>query len=642
MGLEVAESKLAHVSGETAGENNSLLKENGKISEVMELNEPIKFGTHGVDESVKGETNKVADVNFPKDAVDEWPAPKQTHSFYFVKYRLHEDQKLKSKLDQADTELQKKNQARSQLIEKLRKQKADRAQKISLLKALNEENKQYRTMMDEKKKEREPLQQALGQLHGGRDRGSGLCSSEEELNHRIKSLQYHIQHESITLNEEKQVLREIKQLEGTREKVIANAALRAKIQESMGEKEALEDQMKLIRVDMDGVRKDQQVVFAKRKQLEEEKEAIEKEIKSLEEELTAVTQKRDKTFESIQELRKQREEGNSAFYQNRSLLNKARGLAEKKDIEAVKELSETEVDKFISLWSGSKAFREDYERRILSSLDYRQLSRDGRMRNPDEKPLVVVEATTPVSTEPKTNVKQSKEDSTSLKPDVTPPVQKVQKETSTKQQKEAIKKIKESSINPIDLEDGEEFFVPEKKQKDLPPKVNEIDELKLKEIKREEEIAKAKLAMERKKKLSEKAAAKAAIKVQKEAEKKLKEITFNLYCFVQNYELDIDREKRAKKKTGASVGAQEPEEQTEATAEVAEPEKAEEAVETPVPPKNKDRKENVIRHRNRSRGADSLPKALLKRKKATNYWMWAAPAALVVLLLIAVGYNYLL
>ncbi|XP_071905277.1 proton pump-interactor 1 isoform X1 [Coffea arabica] len=615
MGVEVVESKLPHVSGETAGEENSLLKENGKISNVMGLSEPITFGSHGMDEPVKGEKNKAAEVNFPKDAVDEWPAPKQIHSFYFVRYRLHEDQKLKAKLDQADTELQKKNQARSQLIEKLRKLKADRAQKIAFLKDLNKENRQYRELIDEKKKEREPLQQALGQLHGGRDRGSGICSSEEELNHRIKSLQYHIQHESITLNEEKQILREIKQLEGTREKVIANAALRAKIQESMGEKEALEDQMKLIRVDMDGVRKDQQVVLAKRKQLEEEKEAIEKEIKSLEEELTAVTQKRDKTFENIQELRKQREEGNSAFYQNRSLLNKARGLAEKKDVEGLKELSETEVDKFISSWSGSKGFREDYERRILPSLDGRQLSRDGRMRNPDEKPLVVVEVAPAVVTDvvPKTNVKQPKEDTSTSKLDATP-VQKVQKEKSTKQQKDA--------------GDGEEFFMPEKKQNDPPPKVNEIDELKLKEVKREEEIAKAKQAMERKKKLSEKAAAKAAIKAQKEAEKKIKE-----------------REKRAKKKAGANVAAtQETEEQTEAPAEVVEVEKGEETVETPALPKSKDRKENAVRHRIRPRGAaDSLPKAFLRRKKATNYWLWAAPAAaLALLLLIGIGYNYLL
>ncbi|XP_027085784.1 proton pump-interactor 1-like [Coffea arabica] len=151
----------------------------------MGLSEPITFGSRGMDEPAKGEKNKAAEVNFPKDAVDEWPAPKQIHSFYFVKYRLHEDQKLKVKLDQADTGLQKKNQARSQLIEKLRKLKADRAQKIGFLKGLNKENKQYRDLIDEKKKEREPLQQALGQLHGGRDTGSGICSSEEELNHRI-------------------------------------------------------------------------------------------------------------------------------------------------------------------------------------------------------------------------------------------------------------------------------------------------------------------------------------------------------------------------------------------------------------------------------------------------------------------------
>lgn len=50
--------------------------------------------------------------------------------------------------------------------------------------------------------------------------------------------------------------------------------------------------------------------------------------------------------------------------------------------------------------------------------------------------------------------------------------------------------------------------------------------LKLREMRREEEMAKAKKAMERKKKLAERHAAKAAIRAQKEAEKKLKEITF--------------------------------------------------------------------------------------------------------------------
>ncbi|KAI6690370.1 hypothetical protein NL676_027198 [Syzygium grande] len=41
------------------------------------------------------------------------------------------------------------------------------------------------------------------------------------------------------------------------------------------------------------------------------------------------------------------------------------------------------------------------------------------------------------------------------------------------------------------------------------------------------------------------------------------------------------------------------------------------------------------------KGADSLPKAILKRKKSSNYWIYVAPVALaVVLLLVLGGYYY--
>lgn len=63
---------------------------------------------------------------------------------------------------------------------------------------------------------------------------------------QIQSLQYYIQHESIPLSEEKKILKEIKQLEGTREKVIANAAMRTKIQDSLGQREAIQDQVKVM------------------------------------------------------------------------------------------------------------------------------------------------------------------------------------------------------------------------------------------------------------------------------------------------------------------------------------------------------------------------------------------------------------
>lgn len=41
------------------------------------------------------------------------------------------------------------------------------------------------------------------------------------------------------------MLKEIKQLEGTREKVVANDVMKAKIQDSLGQKDAIQDQVKV-------------------------------------------------------------------------------------------------------------------------------------------------------------------------------------------------------------------------------------------------------------------------------------------------------------------------------------------------------------------------------------------------------------
>lgn len=170
----------------------------------------------------------------------------------------------------------------------------------------------------------------------------------------------------------------------------------------------------------------------------------------------------------------------------------------------------------MSLWSSDKAFRDDYEKRILPSLDIRLLSRDGRIRNPDEKPLV--EEPKPVETDalPKTSKNQIKEEPKSS-PQDTLPTQKAQKEVKNKG-----RDLKSNLENKV-LAEADEFEF-EKPQKEIAVKEPGIDPAKLKEIKREEEIAKAKQAMERKKKLAEKAAAKAAIRAEKEAEKKLKVI----------------------------------------------------------------------------------------------------------------------
>ncbi|XP_068639676.1 proton pump-interactor 1-like [Aristolochia californica] len=591
--------------------------ENGKQNKGLQTEETIEFGiVDGQKGATNGpnnvESNPIPDGGFPKDAVDEWPAPKQIHSFYFVRFRNFEDPSLRTKIEQADKELQKKNQARSQLTEALRAKKSDRAAIITQLKPLTAEDKMFRMIVGEKRKDMEPLQAALGKMRSAnnavREKGAGLCSSEEELNELIQSLHYRMQHESNTLVKEKQLLKEIKQLEGTREKVIANASMKAKLQDSFGQKEDIQDQLKLIGGDLDGVRKDQSSVRAKIKQLEEQLKAIESDINELQTKLTAEIEKRDKAYEALVALRKTREEGNACFYENRALLNKAKDIAAKKDIAALEELSHMEMEKFMALWSSSKSFRDDYEKRILPSLDIRQLSRDGRMRNPDEKSLIEVQ---PIQAEAQTAPVKATPKKT--KEEAAPPLE-IQQKESTKKVNEA-----ETKGKVDDLADTGKSLGSEKSQKESSVS-NVIDPEKLKEMKREEEIAKAKLAQERKKKLAEKAAAKAAIRVQKEAEKKLK-----------------DREKKAKKKVGA-VNPTAEGEPVEEDSEAGESEKLEEKVEAPVITKAKEQKEN-IRQRNRAKSQD-LPKAILRRKKSPSYWVWAVPAAAAVLVLILLMLAY--
>lgn len=63
----------------------------------------------------------------------------------------------------------------------------ERSELIEKIKALRSDNRQIRSIVDEKFKDLQPLRQALGELRSAdtASRNGGLCSSEEELNSRV-------------------------------------------------------------------------------------------------------------------------------------------------------------------------------------------------------------------------------------------------------------------------------------------------------------------------------------------------------------------------------------------------------------------------------------------------------------------------
>ena len=122
MGVEVVGFEMVQGPLETVtGGDNSVVqeKENGKLDQGPRSHESIQFGSHG-EEPVKEDENGVSDANFPKDAVDEWPAPKQIHYFYFIRCRPYDDPKIKVKIDQAAIEIEKRTQARIKIMDQLK------------------------------------------------------------------------------------------------------------------------------------------------------------------------------------------------------------------------------------------------------------------------------------------------------------------------------------------------------------------------------------------------------------------------------------------------------------------------------------------------------------------------------------------
>ncbi|CAD6252424.1 unnamed protein product [Miscanthus lutarioriparius] len=131
----------------------------------------------------------------------------------------------------------------------------------------------------------EPLRNSLGKFrdenNAMRAQSAGLCSSIEELDLTIKMLNDRMVHESIPLSEEKRLV-------------------------------------KIIGEGIDGIKKERQAVRSKIKVLEDELKLVDAEIASLQEDLDAATARKDKAYESLQELRAVRDAKDYSFYNDDS------------------------------------------------------------------------------------------------------------------------------------------------------------------------------------------------------------------------------------------------------------------------------------------------------------------------------------
>lgn len=494
--------------------------------------------------------------------VPEQPwAPPKKRIFYLIRIPRVIDNKIKNEIRVADMLLEETNKKRDFLRIALQMKRSSKADLLEQLKPIRDKEKACRDAIQGKRMELEPFLLALAQFknaHGTvRGRGQDLCSSEEELNDKIASIQYRIQHESISLKEEKQLLREIKQLEATRNQVCANTVLQAELVENLGPREDIQDQYRLLCQELDSMRKQHKEIRTEYEVIDKDIEKLNASIEELRQQFEKANGAQQEAYATFRELRKQENAKNDIFYKNKRDSQAARELASQKNFEALEKFCLDQVEGIFSLWNVDSKFRSEYVKANERSTVKRLETLDGRSLGPDEEPpLLLSEIDSLSGSLPKSSdnrpvvglqaaalgarVKSSNVHNMEVKvsdgaADV--PSNKSSKETDlglNLKDSENADKAHIIPTRPVIVKSavGNSKSIKKESQDDILE--NETQAAELKERRRQEEMAKAKEAAERKKKRAEKAESKALMRAKKEAERKEK-----------------DKEKKARKKAAA-------------------------------------------------------------------------------------------
>lgn len=164
-----------------------------------------------------------------------------------------------------------------------------------------------------------------------------------------------------------------------RKEAIGDAPVKGEMWTSSHLKKAILEELQEIYDCSDECRKRQARVRSKIKKTKKEVEKVEKDIRCLQKHLTYTNRRKEEAYDTILKLKKQYGEENASHYQYRSLMKKVEELAKMKDIAALEELCQGQVEKFMQMWNNWPEFRKDYKKRVVPSLCNRELCMDGRM-----------------------------------------------------------------------------------------------------------------------------------------------------------------------------------------------------------------------------------------------------------------------
>ncbi|MCO5600537.1 hypothetical protein L7F22_054650 [Adiantum nelumboides] len=282
--------------------------------------------------------------------------PAKWQFFYIVRIpRPVEDEKLKNDIALARAKLDEAVLKRDRFQKELREKRVIRAELFEKAKPIRLNERALRVLLQARRAETDSLYQASKKAKNPKGMAGRTCNSEVELDAKIAEMQHKIQHESITLKEEKELLREMKRMESTRGEVRTKSAMMSYTEEGSSAEE-IQSQVELLQKDIELVRKDHKVARHESDELDKKLNAVIAEVKALSEQLSEANELQQNAFSALRKLQMQ---------------------------------EKLKVEDFMDIWNRDAEFRVEYIKNNEQSTARRLGTLDGRALGEGESPLEI-------------------------------------------------------------------------------------------------------------------------------------------------------------------------------------------------------------------------------------------------------------
>ncbi|XP_047327656.1 uncharacterized protein LOC124931269 [Impatiens glandulifera] len=456
---------------------------------------------------------------------------------YLIKMPRYEDDGLRKQIESAHQEVEEKTKNRDVTKAEIKDKKVKSQELQAIFESAKSEEKAARGLVKSKRQEIDAVQSIINKVKN--------AITVDDIDIRIRGMEHMIQHETLPLKDEKQYIREIKQLRHLREQLSSSLGSQEDVQLALNQKDESEERMKILKKELDRLKdtvsNTEEAARAAWKKLDE----VKNKIRELYVVFTSEDDTRQEAFRRLQNLKKQLRDKNVWFRRYKDEEECANGYAASGDKEVLHLFCANQVSKIMGQWNTDEEFRKEYIRCNERSILRRFGTRDGRALGPDEEPPIIPKAwdrrtdQSVVAPVKKVNSKKlpvveggeskgkpaEKEDVVLIEQNLKTEVPAEIPANNPPISVQSSAPIEEKSGEPVDVKEKE----PEKTKEEIEAerKAEELrkeeEMVRMKELRKVEEKVKEKEALDRKRRNAEKATVRAELRAQKEAEQKEKE-----------------------------------------------------------------------------------------------------------------------